>query len=84
MSYQIPLLLDVKKLREFELTPAEIRVAMALFQGKSVCEYAKSAGIAIGTARWHVRQVYEKSNVHRQSELIYRLLKREGESYGKA
>ena len=49
--------------------------AIALFKGQSVEGYAKESGISINTARWHVKQIYAKTGVKRQSELIQRLLK---------
>jgi DNA-binding CsgD family transcriptional regulator len=36
--------------------------------------YAKEAGISINTARWHVKQIYAKTGVKRQTELIRILL----------
>ena len=68
-------LIDPVKIRDLLLTPAEIRITRALFQGMSVVTYAKKAGISINTARWHTKQIYAKANVHRQTELIYRFLK---------
>lgn len=67
--------MDAKTLFSLGLTPAETRLAVALFKGQSVEAYAKEAGISINTARWHVKQIYAKTGVNRQSELIQRLLK---------
>jgi DNA-binding CsgD family transcriptional regulator len=67
--------LDTKALARLELTPAESRVAVALFKGLSVEEYAKEAGVSINTARTLVRRVYAKTGVTRQAELIHALLK---------
>lgn len=67
--------LDAKTLSILNLTPAETRLAISLFKGQSVEAYAKEAGISINTARWHVEQIYAKTGVKRQSELIQRLLK---------
>jgi DNA-binding CsgD family transcriptional regulator len=57
------------------LTPAETRIAIALFNGQTVETYAKETGISINTARWHVKQIYAKTGVKRQTELIRVLLK---------
>jgi DNA-binding CsgD family transcriptional regulator len=38
--------------------------------------YAAEAGISINTARWYVKHIYAKAGVHKQTELIYQLLKR--------
>lgn len=67
--------IDTKTLAKLGLTPAETRLAGALFKGQSVEAYAKAAAISIGTARWHVNQIYAKTGVKRQSELIQILLK---------
>jgi DNA-binding CsgD family transcriptional regulator len=67
--------MDAKTLAKLSLTPAETRIAIALFKGQSVEEYAKEAGISINTARWHVKQIYAKTGVKRQTELIRMLLK---------
>jgi len=55
------------------LTPAETRLAIALFKGQSVEAYAKEAGVSINTARWHVKRIYAKTGVKRQTELIQML-----------
>jgi DNA-binding CsgD family transcriptional regulator len=67
--------MDTKTLAKLSLTPAETRIAIALFKGQSVEAYAKEAGISINTARWHVKQIYAKTGVKRQTELIRMLLK---------
>jgi DNA-binding CsgD family transcriptional regulator len=67
--------MDTHKLAKLSLTPAETRLAIALFKGQSVEAYAKEAGIGISTARWHVKQIYAKTGVKRQTELIHMLLK---------
>ena len=68
--------LDSRKLQElFGLTPAEIRLSIALVKGKSVAEYAREAAISSNTARTHVKRIYTKTGVRRQSELVRLLLK---------
>ena len=67
--------IDTKTLAKLSLTPAETRIAIALFTGQSVEAYAKAAAISINTARWHVKQIYAKTGVKRQTELIHMLLK---------
>lgn len=56
--------------RIFGLTPAESRLAVALAAGDSLADYAARIGITIGTARWTLRQVLEKTGCRRQSELV--------------
>jgi DNA-binding CsgD family transcriptional regulator len=68
--------LDGRALRElFGLTPAEIRLCMALVEGKSVEEYAQESAISSNTARTYVKRIYSKTGVRRQSELVRLLLK---------
>jgi DNA-binding CsgD family transcriptional regulator len=67
--------IDTRTLAKLSLTPAETRLAIALFKGQSVEDYAKEAAISINTARWYVKQVYAKIGVKRQAELIQLLLK---------
>jgi DNA-binding CsgD family transcriptional regulator len=67
--------MDAKTLFKLGLTPAETRLAIALFKGQSVEAYAKESAISINTARWHVKQIYAKTGAKRQSELIQMFLK---------
>jgi DNA-binding CsgD family transcriptional regulator len=68
--------LDSRMLRQlFGLTPAEIRLCIALAEGKSVEEYAREAAISSNTARTHVKRIYSKTGVRRQSELVRLLLR---------
>jgi DNA-binding CsgD family transcriptional regulator len=68
--------LDRRALHQlFGLTPAEIRLCIALIKGKSVEEYAHEAAISPNTARTHVKRIYSKTGVRRQSELVSLLLK---------
>jgi DNA-binding CsgD family transcriptional regulator len=68
--------LDSRALHElFGLTPAEIRLSIALVEGKSVEEYAREAAISSNTARTYVKRIYSKTGVRRQSELVRLLLK---------
>jgi DNA-binding CsgD family transcriptional regulator len=79
---QMAELMDVEKLREWGLTAGEIKVARALFVGQSVVSYAAAAGITLNTARWYTKQIYRKAGVHRQTELIYELLKKRAGGVG--
>jgi DNA-binding CsgD family transcriptional regulator len=67
--------IDTKRIGKLSLTPAETRIAIALFKGQSVEAYAKEAGISNNTARWHVKQIYAKTGAKQQTELIHILLK---------
>jgi DNA-binding CsgD family transcriptional regulator len=54
----------------FRLTPAEIKVALALDRGISLREAAIELGIAEGTARQQLKSIFRKTGTSRQSELI--------------
>lgn len=54
----------------FDLTPAEMRVCERLSQGLSVSMTAKALGIAEATARGHLKVVFSKCGVRKQSELV--------------
>ena len=52
------------------LTPAERRLAVHLAGGCSIEEAAELANIRVTTARSYVKQIYGKTGVRRQSELV--------------
>jgi len=54
----------------FGLTAAEAKLAAALATGSSLTDYADTAKITIGTARWYLKQALAKTGAHRQSELV--------------
>lgn len=57
----------------FGLSPAESRLAATLCVGSTLDEYAAQAGVAIGTARYQLKQVMAKTQVSKQSQLVQRL-----------
>jgi len=56
--------------RLYGLTDAEARVAAALALGETVCQIAVAYGVRISTVRAQVRSIFEKTGVHRQSDLV--------------
>lgn len=60
----------VEALRSLGLTPAEARVAEAIASGRSPEEAATELGIALSTARHHVKRTHEKLAIRRQSDLV--------------
>lgn len=54
----------------FKLTPAEIRLALALASGSSLNEFAEKQGVTIGTARIQLKAVMAKTSTRRQAELV--------------
>jgi DNA-binding CsgD family transcriptional regulator/GAF domain-containing protein len=60
--------------RLYGLTSAEARLAIRLAQGDRLEDAAQALGIAIGTARNQLAQVFAKTDTHRQAELVRRVL----------
>jgi DNA-binding CsgD family transcriptional regulator len=56
--------------KEFKLTPAELRVLFAIVEIGGVHESAEALGISEATARTHLRHLFEKTGTSRQAELI--------------
>ena len=52
------------------LTAAESRVAIMLAEGCTLREIAAATGRSTGTVRWHLRQIFDKNRISRQSELV--------------
>ncbi len=45
-------------------------MALALFEGASLTDYAERAGLTIGTVRQQVKAVFRKTGTSRQAELV--------------
>jgi DNA-binding CsgD family transcriptional regulator len=70
-----PPALNLEALRDlFALAPAEARVAAAIARGRSPEQIARDGGTSAHTVRSQLRTVYDKVGVHRQAELVTRLL----------
>lgn len=54
----------------YHLTPAELRLASALLQGKSPDDHARAEGVTVHTARSHLKMLLRKTNTRKQSELV--------------
>lgn len=46
---------------QFDLTPAQARLAAALAAGDSLAECAEATGISVATARTHLKDVFAKT-----------------------
>jgi len=67
--------LDADALSElFGLTATEARVALALTEGKSLGQIAKAFGVSRTTVAYHLRNIFQKTGVSRQTELVSKLL----------
>lgn len=56
------------------LTPAESRVAVAIAAGQTVAGTALELGCAEGTARTHLKRIYRKLGIRKQTELVRKVL----------
>jgi DNA-binding CsgD family transcriptional regulator/PAS domain-containing protein len=71
--------LPEQKLRDiFGLTPAEARLALALFEGASLTEAAEGLKISRFTAQNHLARVFEKTGVNRQAVLVKLMMRAVG------
>ena len=60
------------------LSPTESRVAVAVATGQTVAGIADAQGCAESTVKTHLKRVYRKQGIHKQSELVRRVLSLEG------
>lgn len=58
----------------FDLTPAEAAVSLRILSCDGLQSVADSLGVTLSTVRIHLQRVFEKTGVHRQSELVRLLL----------
>jgi DNA-binding CsgD family transcriptional regulator len=58
------------QLRRLGFTPAEAELAADLLKGLTVTQHAKERGIAVATARAHLKRAMMRVGVHRQADLI--------------
>ena len=56
--------------KTYELTPAELRVLLAIVQEGGISDVAESLGIADTTVKTHLRRLFEKTGTGRQADLI--------------
>lgn len=59
-----------------DLTSAQARLALFLAEGGTIGEYAQVMGIKISTVRTHLKSIFAKTGVKRQTELAILLLDR--------
>jgi DNA-binding CsgD family transcriptional regulator/PAS domain-containing protein len=58
----------------FELTKAEANIIGAMVEGQTLQQYAEQSQTAIGTVRWHLKNVMTKTSCKSQTELIRLIL----------
>lgn len=54
----------------FGLTRSEFRLLKSLLAGHTLAESARSSGVALVTAKTHLKNIFQKTGVNRQAELI--------------
>ncbi|HEX4739235.1 MAG TPA: helix-turn-helix transcriptional regulator [Allosphingosinicella sp.] len=65
----------VERLRVvYDLTPAEARLTSLVVEGKDVASAAGMLGVSPNTVKYHLKAIYEKVGVSRQSQLVRRVL----------
>jgi DNA-binding NarL/FixJ family response regulator len=61
---------------ESELSPQEKRLLALLADGHSYQSAAETLGISVNTVRKHIRNLYEKLQVHTRSEAVGKAMRR--------
>jgi DNA-binding CsgD family transcriptional regulator len=56
--------------RMLAISPAQARLAIMLFNGRSVKEAAADLGVKEGSARQYLKQIFSKTGARRQSDLV--------------
>ncbi|ODT88507.1 helix-turn-helix transcriptional regulator [Phenylobacterium sp. SCN 70-31] len=54
----------------FGLTPAEVRLAAAMFEGQTLNEAAQAFGVSVNTVRYQLARIFDKTGVSHQAELV--------------
>jgi DNA-binding CsgD family transcriptional regulator len=59
----------------FGLTPRQAMLAVLLARGASLAQAAAALKVTVETARWHLKEIFERTNTHRQADLVRLLCK---------
>jgi len=66
----------IAHLREtYGLTRQEARIGTLIGEGHVIRDAARDLGIQESTARWHLKNVFSKLDIHRQVELVRLILR---------
>ena len=57
----------------YGLTPSELRVALALLEGKTPGAIAAGQGVSLATVRTHLSRLYDKTDTGGQASLVLAL-----------
>jgi DNA-binding CsgD family transcriptional regulator len=56
------------------LSPRQAELTGLLVEGLSLAQTAKQLGMSLETARWHLREIFRRTNTHSQAALVARAL----------
>ena len=59
----------------YDLTPHEVRILRLLVEGHHYQSAAGELGVSVNTVRFHLRNIYEKLQVHSKSEAVAKALR---------
>jgi len=65
--------LDNYLLKQYDLTSREVDIAQRLVQQKNLRTIAQELFLSYETVRWHLKEIFKKVGVNRQSELIAKI-----------
>jgi DNA-binding NarL/FixJ family response regulator len=60
---------------DYQLTPHELRLLKMLVQGHNYTTAAEELGVSVNTVSFHMKNVYEKLQVHSKSEAVAKALR---------
>jgi DNA-binding CsgD family transcriptional regulator len=56
--------------RAFDLTPAELRIALATLQHERVADVAENLGVSEATVKTHLSHIFSKTDTRRQADIV--------------
>jgi DNA-binding CsgD family transcriptional regulator len=56
--------------RAFELTPAELRVALSTLRHDKVADVAENLGVSEATVKTHLSHIFSKTDTRRQADIV--------------
>ena len=61
---------SVQLSKSLRLSPRQGTLTALLAEGESLTNAARKLGMTLGTARWHLREIFNKTGTHSQIELV--------------
>jgi DNA-binding CsgD family transcriptional regulator len=62
-------------MERFDLTPRQARLLAALVSGQRLKDYVNEADVSLNTAKTHLKELFAKTDTHRQTDLIATVLR---------